>query len=154
MYQIVIGVISIALLALLMAAGINYLHPDRVPTIALSEEMAAEYQSLRAGYQAYLVDQRRHPDPAEWRSQMAGYVQPAMPAGRHGLEWSLGRTAGGAPFLCLAHEGISDLQLAAASRMTKQASAAGHLLSQACDDDEDEPAAGEPFALTFYITAP
>lgn len=150
MFQIIIGVLAVAVMAMLVAGGINYINTDRMDAIAVAHRIDAESNALRSALSAFVVANGHLPEPASWEAQLRPYMPPSGGMGPPQFQWSFGVSAFGDPWICASHPRANPVLLGAADRISASWPADLVLRSRSCGDDEATPAAGEPVAITIF----
>lgn len=151
MYQIIIGVLAIGMMALLVAGGINYINLDRMNALAAASQFEAESAALRSALHAFVVANGYLPGADRWEEELKPYLAPAARAGQRQFQWSFGTDVAGGPWICASHPEASPALLAAVDRISMTRQAEFVMVSRQCADGPATPVAGDPVAVTLFL---
>jgi hypothetical protein len=133
MIQLVIAVLAIALCALAVAGGINYLDLGVGARTAAREQASVGFAVLDAGFSAYRISNGTAPSAADWEGELyPHYAQ--KPETPDGMSWSYGSDASGWWF-CLS--GQANEATYQGLRKYADAHAAETAISGTCGDPGD-----------------
>ena len=165
MYSLLITVLSIVLLAIVVAGGSFYLSTNRGSTTETRLRVATTYNSVEMAFGAYRVSNggalpdlpSLSDDPQSsslaWRRQIAPYLAGAL-IGPYNTGWSYG-LAGGRRYVCVSTVpgAVASEALIAGLRGAMVDSSAQSVLAPACGATTSSGVGGGSAALTFTLQA-
>jgi len=152
MYVFIVSVMSLALLALVLASGTGLVTMDHVHKIGFASRIASDYRLLSAAHETFVLSDRRLPDLDDWRRDLAPYGLVLIETNTAGLTWSYGRDDTGTPWFCAAIDAPNALLVEAMAGAQTQLANVPSILSQSCGDPALAATAGNPAALTIGVS--
>jgi hypothetical protein len=152
MYVFIVSVMSIALLALVVASGTGLVTMDHVHKLGFASRITSDYRLLSSAHQTFVLSDRKLPDLADWRRDLAPYGLALIEGNAAGMTWSYGRDDTGSPWFCASIDAPNALLLEAMAGAQAQLANVDTFLSQACGDPALAPVLGGPVALTIGVS--
>jgi hypothetical protein len=152
MLQILMVVLAIALLAVVVGAGVSYVSLDAGQRYASSQMLSSGFQAWERAYTAYRIANRASPATAE---DLAAFLPSGGLKAPSGMVWGFGRDASGA-FACLYGETRSENDMAAMIRLSDSSSKVTSVPAAAISYGPScgavgPLALGEPLAVTYRL---
>lgn len=113
MFQILMAVLGVFLLATVMVAGISYVKLGAGQSLASVQMMSVGFQAWERAYAAFRIANRMQPMVSE---DLVSFLPDGPLKAPNGLAYSFGRDASG-PYICLSGETNSENDLTAMLRL-------------------------------------
>jgi hypothetical protein len=152
MFQLLMVVLAILLLAAVAAAGVSYVNFDAGQRFASAQMVSIGFQAWERAYAAFRIANRVQPSQSE-------DLMPFLPAGLlkapRGLAFGFGRDAAG-PYVCLQGETSSENDLAALMRLADGSSRISAIPPASVSyggfcGGTGQFALGQPLAVTYRL---
>lgn len=152
MFQLLMVVLAILLLAAVMVAGVSYVNVDAGQRLAAAQMVSVGFQAWERAYTAFRIANRIPPMQSE---DLVSFLPDGVLKAPRGLSWGFGRDAAG-PYICLYGETSSENDLAAMMRLgdgsSKVSAIPSALISygSVCGAT-GQFALGQPLAMTYRL---
>lgn len=160
MYQLLLTVMAIALLAAAATAGISYVNYDTARAQLTAQMATSGFIAWEQAFGTYRVVNRAAPMSLEdLESYLPGPRNVAthpLPKAPAGFSWSYGSDASGT-YVCLSGSNLSSVDYSGLARIGTGPSIASPLPPQAVSfgpacGETGEPAVGQPMAVTYRLS--
>jgi hypothetical protein len=152
MFQLLLVVLAIFLLAAVATAGVNYINFDGALRQASVQTVSTGFLAWERAYAAFRIANRSEPVQVE---DLASFMPSDAPRAPRGLTWGFGRDAAGA-YICLQGVTNSQSELAALVRLADRSSSASAIPPESVVYGEScgvpgQMVLGWPLAVTYRL---
>lgn len=155
-------VMAIALLALVVAGGVNYMHPDLGVRTRMTEQIVTDYRVIESAIATYRIANRgARPTPSSldatppsetWKAELEDFLPAGATLDRQGFRWAYLADETGKRSLCLespaaASHVLHDAATAAVSKLEEGRAT----IAADCAGTAYSSSAGDAFAIVFKL---